>query len=343
MTNSIFLDTINGIKRERPPVWFMRQAGRVLPSYMKLRESYGFKHMMEEPKLAAEVTLLPVHDLGVDAAILFSDILVIPEALGMELSFEGKGPTFKTALKDVEDPLHFLTDMPERLEHIYQAIDQILATKPAEIPLIGFCGGPLTTLCYMFQGFSQNLNFPDFVPAIYRDKSTMKKLVTRITEMSIHYALKQVEHGVQAFQLFETHAGLIPIELYKEVFLPSVKAILGAVRTKGVKTIYLPKGLGTGINMVNYDLCDCVSVDWQTPLHEVRPIVGEEMILQGNFDPRILLADKKAIDQEFEYYLNYGRKDHKWIFNLGHGLLPNIPVENVQYLIDKVKTSDWGR
>jgi len=94
---------------------------------------------------------------------------------------------------------------------------------------------------------------------------------------------------------------------------------------------------------VNHDLCDCVSVDWQTPLHEVRKIVGEEMILQGSFDPRILLADKNAIDQEFEYFLNYGRKDHKWIFNLGHGLLPNIPVENVKYLIEKVKTSDWGR
>lgn len=343
MTNSIFLDTINGIKRERPPVWFMRQAGRVLPSYMKLREKYGFKEMMETPNLAADVTLLPIYDLGVDAAILFSDILVIPEALGMELSFEGKGPSFSTALKDVKDPLTFLNDKPEKLEHIYQAIDRILEIKPTEIPLIGFCGGPLTTLCYMYQGFSRNQNFPDFVPAIYRDKEVMKKVVAKITEMSIHYALKQVEHGVKAFQLFETHAGLIPVELYKEVFLPSVKAILGAVREKGVKTIYLPKGLGTGINMVNYDLCDCISVDWQIPLHEVRKIVGEQMIIQGNFDPRILESTPEAIDREFEYYLNYGRKDHKWIFNLGHGLLPTIPVENVKYLVKKVKEADWAR
>jgi len=281
--------------------------------------------------------------LGVDAAILFSDILVIPEALGMELSFEGKGPSFTTALKDVADPLTFLQDKPEKLEHIYQAIDTILANKPQEIPLIGFCGGPLTTLCYMYQGFSQNLNFPDFVPAIYRDKAMMKKVVAKIIEMSIHYALKQVEHGIKAFQLFETHAGLIPVELYKEVFLPAVKAILGAVRAKGVKTIYLPKGIGTGLNIVNYDLCDCVSVDWQTPLHEVRGMVGEEMIIQGNFDPRILNATPDVIDMEFEYYLNYGRKDHKWIFNLGHGLLPSIPVENVQYLVNKVKEADWGR
>jgi uroporphyrinogen decarboxylase len=343
MTNSIFLDTLNGIKRERPPVWFMRQAGRVLPSYMKLREKYGFKQMMDTPDLAAEVTLLPIHDLGVDAAILFSDILVIPEALGMELSFEGKGPTFKTALKDVEDPVAFLKSDPSKLEHIYKAIDKILEIKPTEIPLIGFCGGPLTTLCYMYQGFSQNLNFPDLVPALYRDKKLMAKIVDVITELSVHYALKQVEHGVKAFQLFETHAGLIPVELYREIFLPSVKRILNAVREKGVKAIYLPKGLGTGLNMVNHDLCDCISVDWQTPLHEVRRWVGEEMILQGNFDPRILNATPEVIDQEFEYYLDYGRKDHKWIFNLGHGLLPTIPVENVKYLVDKVKNSDWGR
>jgi len=343
MTQSIFLDTLNGIKRERPPVWFMRQAGRVLPSYMKLREQYGFKHMMDTPKLAADVTLLPINDLGVDAAILFSDILVIPEALGMELSFEGKGPSFKTALKDVSDPIKFLKHQPEKLEGIYKAIDTILEQKPKNIPLIGFCGGPLTTLCYMYQGFSQNLNFPDFVPAIYKDKNTMKKVIDVITEMSIHYALKQVEHGIQAFQLFETHAGLIPIELYKELFLPSVKKILSAVRMAGVKTIYLPKGLGTGLNMVNYDLCDCISVDWQTPLHQVRGIVGEDMIIQGNFDPRILNADFKAIDDAFEYYLDYGRKDDKWIFNLGHGLLPSIPVENVKYLVDKVKNADWQR
>jgi uroporphyrinogen decarboxylase len=343
MTNSIFLDTINGIKRERPPVWFMRQAGRVLPSYMQLREKYGFKEMMDTPDLAAEVTMLPIHDLGVDAAILFSDILVIPEALGMELSFEGKGPSFTTALKDVSDPVGFLKADPSKLEHIYKAIDKILEIKPKEIPLIGFCGGPLTTLCYMYQGFSQNLNFPDLVPALYRDKKMMAKIVDVIADLSVHYALKQVEHGVKAFQLFETHAGLIPVELYKELFLPAVKRVLNAVREKGVKTIYLPKGLGTGLNMINHDLCDCVSVDWQTPLHEVRNWVGEEMILQGNFDPRILNATKEAIDQEFGYYLDYGRKDHKWIFNLGHGLLPSIPVENVQYLIDKVKSSDWGR
>ncbi len=343
MGQSIFLDVLNGIERERPPMWFMRQAGRVLPSYMKLRAKHSFKEMMANPTLAADVTLLPIFDLKADAAILFSDILVIPEALGMNLSFGDKGPEFKPALKDVVDPLSVLQEKPEKLNNIYETIERIVEIKAQNIPLIGFCGGPLTTLCYMYQGFSRNQNFPDFVPAIYRNKQQIKKIVEKITEISIHYATTQVKCGIQAFQLFETHAGLIPMQVYEEIFLPSVKQILQAVREKGVKTIYFPKGLGIGITKINCDVCDCLSVDWQMPLHEARKLVGKDMILQGNFDPRILESTPQSIDREFEYYLNFGRKDHKWIFNLGHGLLPSIPIENLKYLIRKVHESDWKR
>ncbi|QZE13915.1 uroporphyrinogen decarboxylase [Halosquirtibacter laminarini] len=343
MPQSLFLDTLQGKTTHRPPVWFMRQAGRVLPSYMRMREEYGFKEMMDNPELAAKVTLLPISDLGVDAAILFSDILVIPEALGMELSFEGKGPSFKTALKDVQDINNFLVESPEKLHHIYKAIDLIKEQKPNNIPLIGFCGGPLTTLCYMYQGFSQNLNFPDVLPALYRDKKNVMKVIDRITEISIEYAKNQVAHGIDAFQLFETHAGLVPTEMYKEMFLPSVKKILQTVRSLGTKTIFLPKGIGTGIDMVNYDLCDCISIDWQTSISEVRKYVGDEITLQGNFDPRILQTTPEVIDQHFKTYLDFGKKEKNWIFNLGHGLLPSIPESNVKHLVNLVKNSDWNR
>ncbi|QZT36070.1 uroporphyrinogen decarboxylase [Halosquirtibacter xylanolyticus] len=343
MPQSLFLDTLQGKCTDRPPVWFMRQAGRVLPNYMDMRDQYGFKEMMDTPELAAKVTLLPIDDLGVDAAILFSDILVIPEAMGMELSFEGKGPSFKVALKDVEDPNLFLKEQPEKLQHIYKAIDLIKQQKPEHIPLIGFCGGPLTTLCYMYQGFSQNLNFPDVIPALYRDTKVISKVIDRITEMSIEYAKNQVAHGIDAFQLFETHAGLVPSDIYQKLFLPSVKKILTAVRDLGVKTIFLPKGLGTGLSMVNYDLCDCISVDWQVPLEGVRQYVGNEITLQGNFDPRILQTTPEVITDHFNKYLEFGQKEHNWIFNLGHGLLPTIPVDNVKHLVNLVKDSDWKR
>src|SRR6056300_1196861 len=146
MGNSIFLDTLKGKETPRPPVWFMRQAGRVLPSYQKLKENYSFWELMRDPELAAKVTLLPVYDLGVDAAILFSDILVIPEAMGMELTFTDSGPRFATALKDLKDPMSIINPDGSKLEYIYNVIDKINETKPAGFPLIGFCGAPFTTL-----------------------------------------------------------------------------------------------------------------------------------------------------------------------------------------------------
>ncbi len=339
---NLFIDTLKGNTTERPPVWFKRQAGRILPSYMKLREKHGFKHMMDTPELAAEVTLLPIHDLGVDAAILFSDILVVPEALGMELSFT-PGPVFATALKDVENPLDFLKQCPEKLTHIYEAIQLIQQQKPSHVDLIGFCGAPLTTLCYMYQGFSKGQNFPALVPALYKDKKLFAAIVDKITEMAIHYAKEQVKAGVQAFELFDTHAGIIPVELYKELFLPAAKKVLQAVRDLNIPTIYFPMGIGTGLSLMGKDVADCISIDWQTSLFEARKFVGDEVILQGNFDPRLLLADKASIEREFQTYLDFGRKEHHWIFNLGHGMIPQIPAENAKFLVDLIKNANWGR
>lgn len=339
---NLFTDTLQGKQTARPPVWFKRQAGRILPSYMKLRDKYGFKYMMDTPELAAKVTLLPVYDLGVDAAILFSDILVVPEALGMNLTFDPK-PSFNPALKDIEAPAAFLKKQPEKLEHIYEAIRIIRKEKPDNVDLIGFCGAPLTTLCYMYQGFSRSQNFPALVPALYQNKKELVKVIEQITEMAIHYATEQVKAGIQAFELFDTHAGIIPLELYKELFLPAVKKITNAVRDTGTPMIYFPMGIGTGLSMMNYDIADCISIDWQTSLFDVRKYVGEEVVLQGNIDPRLLLTDKETIEQGFQPYLNFGQTEKKWIINLGHGMLPEIPAENAKFLVDLIKESDWNR
>ncbi|PVX49946.1 uroporphyrinogen decarboxylase [Balneicella halophila] len=339
---NIFTETLQGKVTDRPPVWFKRQAGRILPSYMKLRDQYGFKHMMDTPELAAEVTLLPIYDLGVDAAILFSDILVVPEALGMNLTFDPK-PSFHPALKDVENPMDLLERQPEKLEHIYEAIKIIKKDKPDNVDLIGFCGAPLTTLCYMYQGFSKKQNFPALVPALYQNKKELKNVIEEITEMAIHYAKEQVRAGIQAFELFDTHAGIIPLELYKELFLPAVKRITNAVRSTNTAVIYFPMGIGTGLSLMNYDVADCISIDWQTSLFDVRKFVGEEVVLQGNIDPRLLLTDKKTIEKEFQPYLKFGRKEKKWIINLGHGMIPEIPAENAKFLVDLIKKSDWQR
>lgn len=341
--NSIFLDTINGKNTSRPPVWFMRQAGRVLPNYKALKERYSFAKMMETPQLAANVTLMPVNDLGVDAAILFSDILVVPQALGMSLEFTNSGPMFGTPLHQHSNPFGQLKKDLSKLEHIYAAIDHIVKDRPQNIPLIGFCGAPLTTFCFMFRDNVRDITFKNAIEFIYRDMTTSKKIIDALTEVSIEYALKQVEHGIDTFQLFETYGGLLPQELYVELILPASIKILNAVRDKGVPTIYFPKDLGHGISLINKEITDFVGIDWHMPLTHARSIVDKEVGLQGNIDPRLLYSNKEYIQQTLEKYIDFGSKNQKWIFNLGHGILPDTPVENVHFLIDWVKKTDWKR
>ena len=343
MADSIFTQTLNGISTSRPPVWFMRQAGRVLPSYLKLRKEHSFSELMASPELAAKVTLLPVYDLGVDAAILFSDILVIPEALGMNLKFTETGPKFEIALKEVNDPITLLKPDSSKLEYIYAVIDEIIKTKPGEIPLIGFCGAPFTTLCYMVQGLSSNHTFPDAVALLYRNKSLANKLLNLITDLSVEYALNQVKHGISAFQIFETHAGLIPSDLYFEMIMPYVRKISVAVREAGCPVIFLPKGLGTGISQITPEDADFLSIDWQTPIEVARKMVHSEVGLQGNLDPRLLQADQATIIETLESYIPFGSAHQNWIFNLGHGFIPGIPFENAKTVVDWIKQTDWNR
>ncbi len=343
MSDSIFIKTLNGVKTERPPVWFMRQAGRVLPSYLKLREQHSFSELMQSPQLAAKVTLLPVFDLGVDAAILFSDILVIPSALGMKLEFTDSGPRFEKALKDLSDPLSILNPDASKLEYIYKAIDEVQRTKPSGTPLIGFCGAPFTTLCYMVQGLSSNHTFPEAVALFYKNKALAHKLLNQITELSIEYALNQVKHGVSAFQIFETHAGLIPSDLYFEMIMPYVRKISAAVMQSGCPVIFLPKGLGTGISHIKPEDANYLSIDWQTPIEEARKLVHPEIGIQGNLDPRLLLADKATILETLAKYVSFGSKNQNWIFNLGHGFIPGIPFENARLVVDWVKQTNWRR
>lgn len=339
--DSILLNTLKGQHTERPPVWFMRQAGRVLPAYNALKASHSFRDLMADADLAARVTLMPVDDLGVDAAILFSDILVIPNAMGMELKWTDKGPVFPTPLSVYEQPVEHLQADPDKLSYIYRVIDRILETRPANIPLIGFCGAPLTTMCYMLQGVSSNGNFPDAMKFLFSRPREAQRLIDAIADFSVHYALKQIEHGVEVFQLFETHAGLIPTEMYEQMFMPAVRKIGAAVRSKGIPFIFFPKGFGTGFKLVTPEVCDFVSVDWQVSLSDARDLVHQEVGLQGNLDPRVLYGSQDLIAAALEKYKPFFRQNPKWILNLGHGFLPDIPYENARFVVDWVKQTQW--
>jgi uroporphyrinogen decarboxylase len=336
-----FTDTLRGKPTDRPPVWFMRQAGRVLPSYQALKEKYNFWQLMKDPDLAARVTLLPVKDLEVDAAILFTDILVIPYAMGMGLDFTDNGPVFEHPLKDAFNPLENLRPDASRLDYIYEAIDKVLQTPWNDKPLIGFCGAPLTVMLFMLQGLGTKSNFADAEKFFFREKALTRKLSEAVAELSIEYALKQIDHGISAFQLFDTHAGIVPFDYYEEVFMPSVRKIADAVRQTGTPFIFFPKGIGSGISSVDYDICDFLSIDWQTSLFTARKLVDKNVGLQGNLDPRILFSDHATIEAELLKYLPFHRQESKWIFNLGHGLMPGIPVENVKFVVDFVKNTSW--
>jgi len=341
--NSIFLDTIKGKTHNRPPVWFMRQAGRVLPSYLALKDKYTFREMMRDPNLAAEVTLLPIKDLGVDAAILFSDILVIPNAMGMGLEFTDNGPVFEKPLKDVESPFSKLNPDSAKLNYIYDVIDTIIEKRPKDTPLIGFCGGPLTVMCYMIQGLSTNHSFPDAVKFFYKNKSETKKIIEAVTNLSVEYLNKQADHKIDAFQLFETHAGLVPVDVYKELFLPSVKKMAAAARDKNIPFIFFPKGFSTGLRLLTPEYCDYVGIDWQIEIEEAGKLVHSELGIQGNLDPRLLYADQTVIENTLNKYIEFGKDNRNWIFNLGHGFIPGTPYENAKFLADWVKNANWKR
>lgn len=344
MSDSIFLNGINGIKTDRPPVWFMRQAGRVLPSYLKLREHYSFQELMQNPELTAQVTMLPIDDLDVDAAILFSDILVIPQALGMKLNFTDKGPQFFTPIKDNHSLIHSLKSEPDTLNHIYQAIDIIKSRLKKDKSLIGFCGAPFTTFCYMIQGNSVQHTFNDAIQFIYQNRKESIQLLEQITELSVEYAVQQVKHGIDAFQLFDTHAGLLPDELYLELMLPFVQRITSAVRRESCPVIFFPKGLGCGLKQLTFDIADVISIDWQTSLDEARLMIHPSIGIQGNLDPRILsIDDQHVVLNTLEKFKNFGRKNQHWIFNTGHGLMPDNRLENVRLTVEWIKQTEWQR
>ena len=338
--NNIFLDTINGKSSSRPPVWFMRQAGRILPSYRKLKESHNFYDMMKDPELSSEVTLLPIDELGVDSAILFSDILVIPDALGLDLIFTKNGPKFTNALNN--ESFNHLNFDPQKLEYIYTNIKKTVENKNTT-PLIGFCGGPLTTFMFMFRGDETQKRFKDAIKFFYNNRKESMKIIEQITEASIVYVENQIKSGIQCFQLFETYCGSIPYDLYKECILPYSKKILNRAKELGCPTIFFPKDFSLGLKYINKDLCDFVSIDWTMNLEDARNLVDKNVGLQGNMDPRIFYYDELKIESYLESLSSFGKNNHDWIFNLGHGFLPDIDYKKVQNVVNWIKNKNWNR
>ncbi len=337
--SSIFLDTLKGKSSSRPPVWFMRQAGRILPSYRSLKERYTFDQLMRDKTLASEVTLLPINDLGVDAAILFSDILIVPESMGLKLEFTKFGPKFHNPIKDTTDfEINF-----SNFDHVYNNINEVKKNKSKDIPLIGFCGGPLTTFLFMFRGNEKNKSFESALNFFKTEKKKSIKIMEALTETSIEYVRNQVKSGIECFQLFETYCGIIPEEEYRKFVLPLSTKILNAARDEGIPTIFFPKNFNEGLKYINKEICDYVSIDYDISLDYSRKLLDSSVGIQGNMDPSIFYSDIKEINKYMEGLIDFGSKNKDWVFNLGHGFRPDIDYLKARHVVSWIKEANWKR
>jgi uroporphyrinogen decarboxylase len=338
MNNDLLLRTLRGEQTERPPVWMMRQAGRYLPQYMVLREKHGFFERCQTPELACEITLQPVDIIGVDAAILFSDILVVPQAMGLEVQLiESKGPVLPDPIKSSNDLLRVrVPDVNETLQYVFDAISLIKKELNNRVPLIGFAGAPWTLLCYMVQGKGSK-TFDEAKAFCYTQPALAHRLLQMITDTTIAYLKGQVKAGADTVQLFDSWGGLLGPKDFEDISLRYIKQIVAALKDD-VPVIVFAKGAWHSLSAMAATGAAGLGIDWCIDAAVARQLAGNDITLQGNFDPAKLLSPIPVIKKEVKEMLAaFGNQ--RYIANLGHGILPNVPVDHARAFVDTVKES----
>lgn len=315
----------------------MRQAGRYLPEYRAIRETTDFLGLCKTPELASEVTVQPVDIIGVDAAILFSDILVIPEAMGMHLEvIESKGPIFDAPIQSLQDVRGLNTEgVTDRLQYVMDAIKLTKEKLAGRVPLIGFSGAPWTLMTYMVEGKGSK-SFETVKKFIYNEPAAAHELLQKLADSVVDYLNAKIRNGCDAVQIFDTWAGILSPWDSEEFSLRYIKYICDRLETNGAPVIVFAKGVND-LKQFSEMKCDVVGLDWTQDLRSARASVGDSKALQGNMDPCVLFASKKRIRQEVERILERYGSGSGHIFNLGHGILPTVPPENAKYLVDCVK------
>jgi uroporphyrinogen decarboxylase len=336
LQNDLLIRALKGDQVERPPVWMMRQAGRYLPEYMALREKYGFFERCQTPELACEITIQPVDIIGVDAAILFSDILVVPQAMGLEVQLiESKGPLLPDPIKNINDLNRIrVPDVHETLHYVFDAVKLIKKELNGRVPLIGFAGAPWTLLCYMVQGKGSK-TFDEAKIFCYTQPETAHKLLQMITDTTIAYLKGQVKAGVDVIQIFDSWGGLLGPDDFEHFSLQYIRQIVAALKEE-VATIIFAKGAWHSLQPMAATGAHALGIDWCITPAMARQLAGPNVTLQGNFDPAKLLSPIPVIQKEVKKMLHdFGGQRH--IANLGHGILPNVPVDHARAFVDTVK------
>lgn len=335
LKNDLLLRAAKGEATERTPVWVMRQAGRILKEYREVRSKLsGFIELVQTPELAAEVTLQPVDILGVDAAIIFSDILVIPEAMGLPYTMEeGKGPFFPKTVRDASDLKKLRTADEDSLGYVIEAIKVTKKELDGRVPLIGFAGAPWTIFCYMVEGKGSK-TFSVARKFLYTNPEFSHQLLEKITESTINYLKSQIRAGANIVQIFDSWAGILSTDQYQEFALKYISKITDAI-TEVPVTVFA-KGAYGARALIGKTRCAVVGLDWNMDVAESRMLVGPDKTLQGNLDPATLYAGFDVIKVETRKMIDlFGPSRH--IANLGHGVYPDMEADKVKCFIDEVK------
>jgi len=328
--NETLLHALRCDNRGRPPVWIMRQAGRYLPSYQSLRKRHSLEELFFIPELATQVTLLPIHEIGFDAAILFSDITVIAQVFGLQLSFGDGGPRIEPQIESAAQ----VEALPEpdltALESVAETIR--LLRRELQVPLIGFCGGPFTVASYLS-------DLPRIKRWLYGDPNSFHQLLRKLTDASSAYLDLQIQNGAQAIQIFDSWADVLTFPDWQAFCLPYHQELIEHVRKRGIPVISFMRSSSFRAREIAAMQPDAISFDWQQPLPLLRQIVGSKIALQGNLDPDLLFAPLPAIETRVNELLLGLQSDPGFIVNLGHGVKPDTPWQAVRCLVETVKRS----
>ena len=336
LKNDLLLRALRGEQVERPPVWMMRQAGRYLPDYLKLKAKYDFFTRVQTPELATEITLQPIDQVGVDAAIIFSDILVIPQAMGVEvLMEEGKGPSLPKTIQTQKDIDALLTEGAE--ESLKYVLDALTLTKKelnGRTPLIGFAGAPWTILCYMVEGKGSK-TWDKAKQFAYTQPELAHQLLQKITDITITYLKAQVKAGADTVQVFDSWAGSLSPADFKAFAQPYLLQISDAIKDDA-PVILFPKGTWYALKELSQSSASGIGIDWSIDPKLARELTNNAITLQGNFDPAKLLAPIPQIKQWVKEMID-GFGTQRYIANLGHGITPNVPVDHAKAFVEAVK------
>ena len=334
--NDLFLRALKGETLDRPPVWMMRQAGRYLPDFMKLKAKYDFFTRCQTPELATEITVMPIDQIGTDAAILFSDILVVLQAMNIEVEMKADvGPWIPTPIRSQKELNEVIEpDASVALDYVIQAIKMTKKELNNRVPLIGFAGSPWTLLCYAVQGQGSK-NFDKTKAFCFSQPELAHRLLQMITNTTIDYLKAKVAAGVDAVQLFDSWGGLLSPADYNLFSWPYIQQIVTALK-EDIPVIVFGKGCWFALHDMAKSGASALGVDWTCTSRNARYLSGGQITLQGNYDPSRLLSPIPVIKSDVKKMINDFGKD-RYVVNLGHGILPNIPLDHAQAFVDAVK------